>query len=117
MKKVILIICMLGVIGLSYANSFVTRDELTVYARNNGGADRSSSISASINGHSLYVVFLQNIGQVTIEISNVFGVTLNIEATETPSGYMYYIPLTGTYTVTFTLENGDEYYGEFEVKD
>jgi len=116
-KKLLLIICLLGTFGMSLANNLIINDGITIIAAHSAENDRSSSISASIDGHSLYVSFLQNIGEVTIEISNVFGVTLNIEATETPSGYMYYIPLTGTYTVTFTLENGDEYYGEFEVKD
>lgn len=36
---------------------------------------------------------------------------------ETPSGYLYYIPLVGRYTISFTLSNGDKYYGEFEVTD
>jgi hypothetical protein len=35
----------------------------------------------------------------------------------TPNGYQYYIPNTGDYIVTFTLENGDVYYGEFTVTD
>lgn len=116
-KKIIFSICMLLTMSMNYASISYHEDKISIMAGNTVGNDRSSSISASINGHSLYVSFLQNIGEVTIEISNIFGVTLNIEATETPSGYMYYIPLTGTYTVTFTLENGDEYYGEFEVKD
>ena len=118
-KRIILIVCMLGAIGLSNANNLVSRDELTVLAKKSGDekTNIAESISADINGHSLTVAFLQNIGQVSIEIANVFGVTLNIEATDTPSGYMYYIPLTGNYTVTFTLENGDEYYGEFEITD
>ena len=30
---------------------------------------------------------------------------------------MFYIPNTGSYVVTFTLPNGDQYYGEFEVTD
>lgn len=124
-NKIRSIVLLLGIIlptAFSFANSGLTTEKdgvgaIVINKSDNNGPDRSSSISASIDGHSLYVSFLQNIGEVTIEISNVFGVTLNIEATETPSGYMYYIPLTGTYTVTFTLENGDEYYGEFEVKD
>ena len=34
-----------------------------------------------------------------------------------PNGVMFYIPNTGSYVVTFTLPNGDQYYGEFEVTD
>lgn len=124
-NKFKIILLLLGIIlptAFGLANSGLTTEKdgdglIVINQNSTNGEDRSSSISASIDGHSLYVSFLQNIGQVTIEISNIFGVTLNIEATDTPSGYMYYIPLTGHYTVTFTLENGDEYYGEFDILD
>jgi hypothetical protein len=32
-------------------------------------------------------------------------------------GIANHIPLAGDYIVTFTLPNGDEYYGEFTVTD
>ena len=35
----------------------------------------------------------------------------------TQNGYNAYIHHAGTYVVTFTLGNGDEYYGEFDVVD
>jgi hypothetical protein len=34
-----------------------------------------------------------------------------------PNDLQIYIPNTGDYIVTFTLPNGDEYYGEFTVTD
>lgn len=117
MKKVIFIICMLGIIGLSFANNLVSRDELTILAKKSGGAEKSSSISASINGHSLTVAFSQNLGEVSIDISTASGATIFCLSVQTPTGYQYYIPNTGSYVVTFTLQNGDEYYGEFEVTD
>ena len=84
---------------------------------NSTGYDRSGSIVASINGHTLSVVFTENIGPVSIEIKDEGFATLDITGIATPSGYMYYIPLAGRYTVFFKLSNGDEYSGDFEVSD
>lgn len=84
---------------------------------NHGGQDKSSSITESINGHSLTVAFSQNLGEVSIDISTADGVTIYCDSIQTPTGYQYYIPNTGSYVVTFTLSNSDEYYGEFEVTD
>lgn len=115
----LLMLSLTAIFGQAKNNSTFQNEKvpITIIAgAQHSGDDKSSSISASINGHSLYVSFTQNIGNVTVEITNVFGVVLDIESTDTPSGYMYYIPLAGHYTVTFTLENGDEYYGNFEVE-
>ena len=65
------------------------------------GFPKGSTINATISGHLLTVSFTQNIGQVAVEI--------------TTTGFQCYIPNAGDYIVTFTLSNGDEYYGEFEV--
>ena len=65
MKKVILIICILGAVALSFANNAISYDELTIQA-SHGECDRSNvaaSISAGINGHNLMVSFSQNIGK------------------------------------------------------
>ena len=35
----------------------------------------------------------------------------------TPNGMQFYILNVGNYIVTFTLPNGDEYYGEFTVTE
>ena len=81
------------------------------------GVPKGSSIQATIDGHYLSVVFLDNLGQVTVEISSaIFGESPS-QSTPTPNGVSIYIPYTGSYIVTFTLPNGDEYYGEFEVTD
>lgn len=81
------------------------------------GDDRSSTISASIDGHSLSVVFTENLGQVSIEVSYASGGEVETSSIYTPSGVIIYIPYSGSYVVTFTLSNGDEYYGEFEVTE
>ena len=81
------------------------------------GAPKGSSIQASINGHLLMVAFLENLGQVTVEITTATDSPEDFITMATPNGYQYYIPNTGDYIVTFTLENGDVYYGEFTVTD
>ena len=81
------------------------------------GAPKGSSIQASINGHTLMVTFTENLGQVAIEITTSMGDYVDFDSTLTPNGIQFYIPLAGDYIVTFTLPNGDEYYGEFTVTD
>lgn len=78
---------------------------------------RTSSIQASIDGHWLSVVFLENLGQVYIGIMDEGGGEAQSQSTPTPNGVNFYLPINGSYVITFTLPNGDEYYGEFEVND
>lgn len=119
MKKVILIICILGAVALSFANNAISYDELTIQA-SHGECDRSNvaaSISAGINGHNLTVSFSQNIGEVSVEITSLSGTTIYNVLIQTPTGQQFYIPTAGSYVITFTLPNGNEYYGEFVVTD
>ena len=81
------------------------------------GAPKGSTILASIDGHTLSIVFTENLGQVNIEITTATGSHVDCMSTATPDGIQFYIPLAGDYIVTFTLSNGDEYYGEFTVTD
>ena len=81
------------------------------------GTPKGSTIQASIDGHYLSVTFTENIGQVTIELTTATGATVDYLSMQTPNGYLFYITNTGDYIVTFTLPNGDEYYGEFTVTD
>ncbi len=79
---------------------------------------RGSTIQASINGHYLMVNFTQNIGNVTMELDVASGPMLfNYPSVQTPDSYQFYLNQTGDYIITFTLSNGDEYYGEFTVTD
>ena len=82
-----------------------------------GGLDKSDAITTTIDGHLLMVAFLENLGQVTVEITTSTDSPVDIISMATPNGYQYYIPNTGDYIITFTLENEDEYYGEFTVTD
>lgn len=80
-------------------------------------APKGFSIQASINGHYLAVVFSENLGQVYVELTTASGTPIDCLSTQTPNGVNIYITLAGDYIVTFTLSNGDEYYGEFTVTD
>ena len=78
---------------------------------------KNNSILATINGHQLTVTFLENLGNVQVEVSTATGGTVDLTDIWTPNSYIAYITNTGDYVVTITLGNGDEYYGEFEVTD
>jgi hypothetical protein len=82
-----------------------------------GGTNKGGSIVPTIDGHYLTVVFFENLGQVTIEVSTVSGTSVHFTTTPTPNGVQCFIPNAGDYIVNFTLPNGDEYYGEFTVTD
>ena len=81
------------------------------------GIPKGDAIEATINGHVLSVVFTENLGQVSIELSSVIEGEVDYAIINTPNGINFIITYTGSYIVTFTLENGDTYYGEFEVTD
>lgn len=81
------------------------------------GTPKGSTIHASIIGQTLTVMFSENIGQVAVEINTATGATVDCLTTMTPTGFQCYITDAGDYVVTFTLSNGDEYYGEFTVTD
>lgn len=124
MRRFVLLFLMVGAtlsVTFCYANkiegSMQDGDIPMIVKKGMNGADRSSSISVSINGHSLTMVFTENLGQVAVEVSFVGGGEVETTSLYTPSGVIIYIPYAGSYIVTFTLPNGDEYYGEFEVTD
>ncbi len=90
---------------------------ITIQTTHANGAPKDMYIQAAIDGHYLTVVFTENLGQVAIAIeSSIYG-EVSTQSTPTPNGVIIYISNTGSYTVTFTLPNGDEYYGEFDVTD
>lgn len=76
---------------------------------------KNNSILATINGHQLTVTFLEDLGNVQVEVTTATGGTVDLTDLWTPNSYIAYITNTGSYVVTITLGNGDEYYGEFEV--
>lgn len=123
-KETILMLCLLFSGALCYAHGEVKTIEkeegvpiAVKQAATSTGLGKGDSINASIEGHVLSVVFTQNLGQMTIDVSLVAGGEVETPSTPTPNGVNIYIASTGSYVVTFTLSNGDEYYGEFEVTD
>ena len=122
LKTIIFVLCLAIWASFCFANNMyiekadghpITIIKTTDY----GGNDRSSSIIASINGHTLTVVFTENLGNVTIEVKDVYGDAVDLDLIGTPNGYECYIPLTGHYTVFFKLSNDDTYCGDFDVTD
>ena len=91
--------------------------DITVMQAAVQGSPRGSSIHASINGHYLMVTFTENLGRVSVEVTTASGASVEYISVFTPNGLQIYIPNAGNYIVTFTLPNGDEYYGEFTVTD
>ena len=81
------------------------------------GSEKGNTIISMINGHVLTVVFTENLGQVTVEVTTVSGNPVTCMSTYTPNGVILYVTNIGDYVITFTLPNGDEYYGEFTVTD
>ena len=79
--------------------------------------DKSGAIDPTIDGHMLTILFTESLGEVAIEIATSAGVTVQHHWTLTPNGLQTYLPLAGDYIITFTLSNGDAYYGEFTVTD
>ena len=80
-------------------------------------SDKSNAIVPTIDGHVLSVLFTENIGQLEMVITTATGELVQTLWVFSPDGLQTYIPQTGDYVITFTLSNGDEYYGEFTVTD
>ena len=121
-KTIIVLLVSLFIVESSSANltkEYVEDNVPIAIIKSTGqsGVDRTSSISASINGHNLTINFLDNIGCVCIKIIDDNNVMLDVDFTETPSGYLYYIPLTGHYRIVIILSDDDEYEGEFDVTE
>ena len=121
-KTIIFALCLTIGASLCYANhaDYKKADgtPITIIKSTNfSGVDRTSSIVASINGHNLTIDFIDDIGPVTIKITDDSEVTLDIDYRETPTGYLYFIPSTGHYVIVITLSNDDEYEGEFDVTE
>lgn len=88
---------------------------ITVKEKTVQGTPRGNTMEASINGHTLTIVFTQNIGHVTVEVATDTGTPVDSQSLATPDSAQFYIAATGNYVFTVTLSNGDEYYGEFVI--
>ena len=117
-SQFILICCfLLSSIWCNANNNIITDgySAIQIHEKKVESSPKGSSIQASIDGHVLSVVFTENLGHVQIEVTTSTGGTVDLMDMYTPNGYNAYISYTGDYVVTFTLSNGDDYYGEFTV--
>ena len=117
-KQFVLLLSLFLTVALSFGNNLINGYSLIqIQEAQVQGTPRGSSIQASIDGHWLSVVFLENLGQVYIEILDDGGGEAQSQSTPTPNGVNFYLPANGRYIIIFTLPNGDTYYGEFEVSE
>ena len=123
MKCIILFLFMLCASTFGYANSkqilssIKDGNEVTITnLSNQNEGDRGESIRAYISGRSLTVVMPCDLGQVSVEITNDRGDIVHCLSVQTPTGYQFMRPSEGSYVVTFTLQDGSVYYGEFDVE-
>ena len=116
-KKLVLIICLLFGVGSVFAFNISLNQQASCQT----GEDKSFEeppIHASINGDIFTATFLENLGSVSVSIATVEGDGVFEQAILcTPNGVGCRIPNPGHFIVTFTLSNGDEYYGEFTVTE
>lgn len=125
LKQMILMLCLILSGALCYANVEARTENrkgegIPIEIKESGiytGPSRGNSIIPTLNGHVLTVVFTENLGQVSVEVATAAGASVQYTSVLTPNGMQIYIPNAGNYIVTFTLSNGDEYYGEFTVTD
>lgn len=119
-------LCLVLSTALSYAYDSMDRTENekncdtpieVIQKAGYSSSEKDDSIVASINGHVLSIVFLENFGQVVVEVTTAEGGEVDVDSIQTPNGVNFYIPNSGSYVVTFTFPDGDVYYGEFEVMD
>lgn len=121
-SKTKLLLLMLGLLFSTmvygaYGHILSDGSNITIQTTHATGAPKTSYIQATLDGHNLYVVFLDDLGRVNVEVTYADGGNVDALSTLTPNGVNFYIFDAGSYVVTFTLENGDTYFGEFEVTD
>ena len=92
-------------------------NQVAIKASSVQGVPRTNSILAYIDGHSLTVTFTENLGTVQVDVTTAMGDRVDYTPIWTPDSFTTYLASTGSYVVTITLPNGDEYYGEFDVTD
>ena len=92
---------------------------LSTHANIQNGSDfRHQSISADITGHTLTIIFNENVGIAHIVIKDSNGVYIDRENVfSTPDYATFFINDAGYYRMDITLSNGEQYYGYFRVEN
>ena len=103
--------------GVKCASLIDGYSDINIKEKTVQGTPRGNTIQASVSGHTLSIVFTQNVGPVTVEVETDTGTPIDSQSLSTPDSAQFYIAATGDYVFTVTLPNGDEYYGEFSVSD
>lgn len=125
LSKLVLMLCLVLTGAFCYARGMArTGNEkeqgipiIVIAKAQHGGTDKSGSITPTINGQTLTVLFTESMGRVSVDVTTASGNAVDGTSTITPSGIQIFIPFAGEYIVNFTLPNGDEYYGEFTITD
>ena len=121
-KLVVLLFVMLqfGYIIEAKKNSLKEGVDVLLIKENtvNGTEFRSEAISADITGHTLTIIFNENVGIAHIVIKDSNGVYIDRENVfSTPDYATFYIADAGYYRMDVTLSNGEQYYGYFRVNE
>ena len=120
-KLVILLFVMLQFGYILEAKENHLNDGITILVTkenvNNSSSYRSEPISADITGHTLTIIFNDNVGIAHIVIKNSNGVYIDRENVfSTPDYATFFINDAGYYRMDITLSNGEQYYGYFMVE-
>ena len=120
-KLVILLFVMLQFGYILEAKENHLNDGITILVTkenvNNSSSYRSETISADITGHTLTIIFNDNVGIAHIVIKNSNGVYIDRENVfSTPDYATFFINDAGYYRMDITLSNGEQYYGYFMVE-
>ena len=125
-KAMFLMLCLTLSGAFCHANSVAEQENekgkdgtpiVIIKNSSHGGTEKGNSIIATLDNNVLTVTFTENLGEVTINVTTAAEAPVEYLTTQTPNGVILYIPLAGDYIITFTLPNGDEYYGEFTITD
>jgi len=86
-------------------------------ATSHGSSDKTGIPSeVPITGNQLLIEFTDPIGMVTVNISTKAGKTVQKFEVSTPTCIKTFVQKRGKYTITFTLDDGSEYWGKFTIR-
>ena len=82
-----------------------------------GSSDKTGiPAEVPIIGKQLLIEFTDAIGMVSVNISTKAGKTMQKFEVSTPTYIKAFVQKSGNYTITFTLDDGSEYWGKFTIR-